>query len=46
MFGNEAEYFTSAFKWNNNTSQLEALSNYHFGLSESTHQDFIFTLTL
>jgi len=44
MFGNEAGYFTNTSKWNSNTSQLEALSSYHFGLSESIHQDFIFTL--
>jgi hypothetical protein len=42
--GYEAEYFTSAFKWNSNTSQLEALSSYHFGLSESIHHDFVITL--
>jgi hypothetical protein len=44
MFGNEAEYFTNPLKWNSNTSQIEVLSSYQFGLSESSHQDFTFTL--
>jgi hypothetical protein len=41
MFGNEAEYFTDALKWNSNTTQHEVLSNYHFGLSEYSHQDYL-----